>query len=283
MSDEVEILDSQVHIWGANTPERPWTPEFAGEPHGPPEVSADAVLAEMDRAGVAGAIIVPPSFEGDRNDLAHEASSAHPDRFRFHGRFSLVSEKVTEEVLAAMEDGLMLGVRLTFNAGAARWLEDGTVDWFWAFAAERDVPVSLFPTPAQLPILADIAKRHPGLKLAIDHLAAGNNPAEFDSMDVVHRLEPLVAIPNIAVKASGLPNSFPGTYSPERVREVIDLVISMFGPERAFWGSDLTRSPAPHDDYAESVRVFLEGTAHLPLDQRQLIMGGALREWFGWS
>ncbi len=33
----------------------------------------------MGKAGVDRAILVPPSWEGDRNDVALEAAQAHPD------------------------------------------------------------------------------------------------------------------------------------------------------------------------------------------------------------
>ena len=47
----------------------------------------EELLAEMDKAGVDGVVIVPPSWEGDRNDLALDAAASHPDRFCIMGRF----------------------------------------------------------------------------------------------------------------------------------------------------------------------------------------------------
>ena len=46
----------------------------------------DFLLAEMSKAGVDRIIIVPPSWEGDRNDLALAAAQAHPERFAVMGR-----------------------------------------------------------------------------------------------------------------------------------------------------------------------------------------------------
>ena len=67
------IVDAQVHIWGADTPQRPW-PSGRSQPHRPQPLSKDDLLKEMDAAGVARVVIVPPSWEGDRNDLAMEAA-----------------------------------------------------------------------------------------------------------------------------------------------------------------------------------------------------------------
>ena len=46
------IVDSQVHIWAANTPERPWPARH--EPHKAEPITADALLREMDAAGEIG-------------------------------------------------------------------------------------------------------------------------------------------------------------------------------------------------------------------------------------
>jgi hypothetical protein len=43
-------------------------------------VSAEALLLQMDLAGVHRAVLVPPSWEGDRNDLALAAAETYPDR-----------------------------------------------------------------------------------------------------------------------------------------------------------------------------------------------------------
>ena len=75
------ITDSQVHVWGADTPDRPWPPGRAHQAQKPYPVTKDMLRNAMDEAGVARVVIVPPSWEGDRNDLALEAARLHPDRF----------------------------------------------------------------------------------------------------------------------------------------------------------------------------------------------------------
>ena len=77
------VVDAQVHIWAAETPERPWPPGGQARAHRPVPFSADDLLREMEAAGVARVVIVPPSWEGDRNGLALEAARrAKADRGR---------------------------------------------------------------------------------------------------------------------------------------------------------------------------------------------------------
>jgi predicted TIM-barrel fold metal-dependent hydrolase len=76
------IIDSQVHIWPPHRPDRPLGE--AGLDRTP--FSYPELIAAMDRAGVDRAILVPPSFDKDRNDYAIEAVQKHPECFAIMGR-----------------------------------------------------------------------------------------------------------------------------------------------------------------------------------------------------
>ena len=131
------IVDSQMHIWGADTPDRPW-PGGAQRAQKPYPVTKDMLLAEMDTAGVSRVVIVPPSWEGDRNDLALEAARLHPRRFTVMGRLAI--ERPVSRALVAdwKKQPGMLGMRFTFHTDLQRpWLTDGTADWLWPAAEAR--------------------------------------------------------------------------------------------------------------------------------------------------
>src|SRR3974377_1536665 len=81
------IIDSQVHLWKAHTPERPWNP--GAVPQLPEPFTHDKLLPMMDEAGVDRVIIVPPAWEGDRNDYAIEIFESFPERFGIMGRVLL--------------------------------------------------------------------------------------------------------------------------------------------------------------------------------------------------
>ena len=80
------IIDSQVHIWAAETAEKPYATENASTPHRPVPLGCDELLREMDGAGVQRCILVPPTWEADRNDTALEAARLHPDRLAVMGK-----------------------------------------------------------------------------------------------------------------------------------------------------------------------------------------------------
>ena len=66
------IIDAQVHIWSKGT---------TLPPHYPHPYSAADAIRDMDAASVDGAIIHPPSWDPDSNELAVEAVKTYPGRF----------------------------------------------------------------------------------------------------------------------------------------------------------------------------------------------------------
>jgi L-fuconolactonase len=57
--------------------------------HRPMPLGMDELIQEMDAADVDQAVTVPPSWEGDPNDLALEAARFHPHRFAITGRLPI--------------------------------------------------------------------------------------------------------------------------------------------------------------------------------------------------
>ncbi|MGH7873013.1 MAG: amidohydrolase family protein, partial [Candidatus Binatia bacterium] len=131
------IIDSQVHIWAPETAEKPYARGDAARPHRPIPIGHEELLREMDGAGVARCVLVPPTWEADRNDTSLAAARLHPDRFRVMGRLSLTKPESRSLIETWKEQPHMLGIRMVFSRGrSADWLKDGTADWFWD-AAER--------------------------------------------------------------------------------------------------------------------------------------------------
>ncbi|MFT5182864.1 MAG: putative TIM-barrel fold metal-dependent hydrolase, partial [Alphaproteobacteria bacterium] len=113
------ITDSQVHLWNAGTP-NPWHRQI-------PAYTANDVLQEMDDAGVDRAVIVPPMWMGDTNDLALEAAQQHPDRLAVLGRLSL-GDPASRTLLDDWNNQPgMLGLRFTFSKPEEfTWLTEGS-------------------------------------------------------------------------------------------------------------------------------------------------------------
>jgi len=273
------ITDAQVHIWGADTPARPWPKRAA--PQRPIPLKKDELLQEMDAAGVDRVIIVPPSWEGDRNDLALEAATLHPDRFRVMGRLDTDVADARHQLEHWREQPGMLGLRFIFsNPALQEPLLAGRMDWVWDAAERAGLPIMVL-FPYDLMHLADrIAERHPDLKLVMDHLGltgTGKDQAAFEGFE---HLLALARHPNVAVKASALPVFTSDRHPFRNVHPYIRRAYDAFGPKRTFWGSDLSRLPCP---YRQCVTLFTEELPWLTAEDREWIMGRAINEYLGWN
>jgi len=130
----------------------------------------------MNAAGVARAVLVSPSMEGERNDLVLEAARLHPDRFAAMGRIAVEQPENKTVIPALMQEQGMMGLRLTFFVDQHGYLSEsvGKADWWlWAEAERAGVPLMVAAHGDLLAGLPKIAERYSALTLAIDHMAAG--------------------------------------------------------------------------------------------------------------
>jgi predicted TIM-barrel fold metal-dependent hydrolase len=278
----VRVIDSQVHIWAENTPARPWAPNMEGRAHLDEPLSAERLLGLMKEAGVDAAILVPPSLEGDRNDLALAAAQEFPDRFAVMGRIDPAKPQSRAALATWREQPGMLGLRLTFHRADTReQLTDGTVDWLWGAAEKYAVPVMVH-APERLPVLGEIAERHPGLTVIVDHMGFGRQTMDAHALGGAARVAALAHYPNVFVKVSALPCFSSEPYPFRNLNEPLRRVIEAFGPRRCFWGSDLSRM-LEHCSYREGVTHFTQELDFLSADDLDWIMGRGLRECLHWG
>jgi L-fuconolactonase len=273
------IIDSQVHIWAPETPEKPYATENASKPHRPVPLSHQELLREMDGAGVERCVLVPPTWEADRNDTSLEAARLHPDRFRVMGKLAIHKPESRARMATWMTQSYMLGIRLVFNQGNTRqWLVDGTADWFWDAAERHDVPVMAF-APNDVQKLYQIAERHPGLRMIVDHMGLSSALKGKSLEPAVTEVIKFARLKNVAVKVSALPCYTDEPYPFPTLHPLLRRVVDAFGPERCFWGTDLSHLPCP---YKEVVTLFTEEMKSLTATELEWIMGRGIAEWLNW-
>ncbi len=274
------IVDAQVHLWKANTPDRPWPPNTV--PQLPQPFGYDQLLPMMDEAGVARVVIVPPSWEGDRIDFALEAHAKHPARFGIMGRIALADPQSAALLPKWKEQPGMLGIRVSFNAEQTAWLRNGTADWFWPAAEKAGIPL-MFLAPGNLPIFAGIAERHPQLALIIDHMGLSIDIAKANRREeAVAQAAALARYSNVSVKLSSAPTYSSEPYPYRDMTPSIRRLYDAFGPQRCYWGTDMTNSFAKAT-YRQRIAHFTEELPFLSEEDKDWIMGRAIMGRLGWA
>ena len=279
------MVDAQVHIWGADTPERPWPVPPAGlkavpvHNNGVP-FTQDFLLGEMDKAGVGRVVIVPPSWEGDRNDLALDAARKHPNRFAVMGRLDIHRPDARDQIRSWLKQPGMLGLRFALHTPLLeRPFVSGELDWVWGEAEKAGVPIMVLVPHRLMPAIGRVAEAYPDLKIVMDHLGLvhGKDQEAFAGLD---QLLALAKYKNVAAKATILPFYTTDSYPYRSLHPYLRQVFDAFGPKRLFWGTDLSRLPC---SYRQGVTMFTQEIPWLSDEDKTWIMSRAICEWLNWK
>jgi L-fuconolactonase len=253
----MQIVDAQVHAWSNG--------ESTGH-HRRQPITKDVLVAEMAQAGVDRVVLVPPLWDPGLNDYSLQLSQEEPDRFAVMG-------------LHAADVRGMCGIRFLFNTeDRIAPLLEGRMEHVWPIVEEKGLVVALL-IPGALHLVDDVARRHPALRIIVDHLGVPRGASGPSAFNHLPQLLALAAHPNVHVKAAGV-----GDYSldpyPFRSLDVpLRQIFDAFGPERIIWASDLSRL---HHPYLQCVTHFTETLPWLSGDDLTLIMGGNICRLLNW-
>jgi L-fuconolactonase len=287
----MDIVDAQLHVWDRERPDLPWQPA----PSDPNEaitrrhmeenvVTYKAMAKTMDSAGVAAAILATAGgLYGSDNRYAFEAARELPRRFAVVARVDYNSAHIAKRLSDVRETPGCVGIRVTvFTDQHLRDWRDGRFEALFKAAAEQAVPVCIYP-PGLLGELPALMGRLPGLKLVIDHLGVRQPPLLPAGADWRAELPDLLSLAgqqNLYVKVSGFHDLSHKPYPFDDLSEPLGRIVGAFGTERLMWGSDWTRS-ASQLSYRQSMAYLVENAGLAEADRRRLL-GGTLREVFGW-
>lgn len=279
----MRIIDAQIHLWqGCNAP--------AHHCLGRSTFSYGDALAGMDEAGVDAAINCPPIWDEGASAYAMDAVTAHPDRFATLDWLDLTDNDARERVPIVAGRPGVLGLRFltasprrpsdpTDKFGRFNWPNDGRYDWLWEDCEALSIPVCLFG-PALAPRIRGIAERYPSLKITIDHYGV-TGPVQADGvLGLMDGLAAMARLPNVSLKLTGGPSLASDAYPFRSLEKTTRLLFDLFGPERLFWGTDITRLETP---WRQCITMFTEETNWLSPADLRLIMGEAFARWFNWK
>jgi predicted TIM-barrel fold metal-dependent hydrolase len=266
------IVDCQVHIWDGGKP----NPIQRQEPF-----LAQDLLQQMSVAGVDRVVIVTPSWSRSGNEYSLQAAKANPERFRVMGLFDITAPPDPSALENWKHQEGMLGIRLFLRSPEAQaWMTNGAADWFWPIVERAAIPLMIFP--GNLTGFAAIAAKYPGLKFCIDSFGV---PTGIRGLAAFAKYDDVLALaryPNVVIKAESVPFLSTEPYPYRDLQPILRRTYDTFGPDRIFWGSDLTLMMPVKSSYRDCVRAFTEELTWLSDRDLDLIMGRAISNWIGW-
>ena len=279
MATQTLTIDSQVHSYERNSPERPWR----GHLQGPDEVTGDQMVAAMDAVGVDGALLVSPfAMYGYDASYAQQVYAAHPGKFGLIRPFDWQSDTIADDVAEWAATPGVVGARIMLIAGEFE-ADDPGLNQILTASAKAGIPVNIMAS-GKLPLLRDLARRNPDTQIVVDHLGLAQPfvpPAPPEPFADLANVILLAESDNVAIKISGACTLSHQPFPYTDIWDSLTKIFDAFGFDRCLWGTDWTRA-VDLLDYEQGVEAF-RVTDQLSDSERSALMGGSLAKIYKWS
>jgi L-fuconolactonase len=274
----LDVIDSHTHVISPDLARHPVAPVGGHQSEWSKlrPVDHDGLVAAMDRAGIAQAVVVQAStVYGHDCSYLVEAVCAHPGRFV--GVFSIdsMADDAVDQMKRWLGEGLV-GMRLFTTGstmpGQAQWLGDPKSYPAWEYAEANQISVCLQMTMDGVPVLRDLLQRFPKVRVLLDHLARPDLSDE-PPYAKAQALFDLARFPGVYLKLTNrtIAAAAQGASTPAAF---ISDVVGRFGADRVLWGSNF---PAAEGALADLLTDAKAGVAGLTQDDRAMVFAGAAR------
>jgi L-fuconolactonase len=273
-------IDAHHHVWDLKVRPQPWTDPFP--------VLARAYSYEHDlrpeltACDISATIVVQTVTVPEETPELLALAQHDPKVVGVVGWVDLTAPDV-----AAQLRGLRTGRGGRFLVGIRHQVQDELgCGWFELPAvaeglrvlAAHNLNYDLIVRPDQLKGATALAGAMPELRFVLDH---GGNPdiagGEFAAWS--QDLTVLAALPNVAVKLSGLVTRASEEWSVEQLKPYAEHLLDAFSPARVLFGSDwpvcLLRC-----GYAQVVETTEALTSGLSTEERAAVFGGSATTWY---
>lgn len=261
-------------------------------------MSAEKLVALMDYAGIATAVLQNDHIYGNLAEDFAEAAARYPGRFvglaQIEEAFAYEDteiERLRDQITRLKMSGLYFTTTGLFRSGYKPLHSDRIYDPFWAEVERLNIPVSWVQS-ARSPVgtyedelkhLETIIERFPKIHHVLVHgiptslYADENGKLTFPSIVKSHMTDAPVTAELLYPIAVGGKMKYPYTKVHTHIQQLIDT----FGPGRFMWGSD-SPNVERYCTYAQSLSYFTDNFEHLPAsDLRAILRENALRVYPG--
>ena len=276
----MSIIDSQVHVYAANTPDRPWHTV----PNWPDHVTGDEMVQAMDAVGVDGAIFIS-AFSMYRYDASYavEVQNAYPGRFGLVKPVDPLDPAVAEAIAEWKNTSGTVGIRIMMPKDAGLEPDDPGIKLILHEAMRHDFPVNILCW-GNLDAGKAVIDGHPDNRFIIDHLGIvqpRTPPAPPDPWGDLPKVLDLASRPNVVMKVSGACTLSHAGYPYPDIWDPLARVFDTWGLDRCLWGTDWPRAFAVVN-YKQAVEPF-RLPHRLTERERATLMGGACARAYGWT
>ena len=276
------IIDAHAHLWRKQNGIVNGKPvydigggksDFGGEIRQmmPPymtdgENTVERFIANMDYAGVSGAVITQEYIDGNQNNYLLECKKAYPDRIKI---CALYEEKEMGKLDSF--DGIKIC--------ASRLKDKNLLNHLKPFEIANEngmfISVDLADGDEQTEMMQKIIAKFPDLRIAIGHFGMVTREGWLEQIKLAKNK-------NVFVESGGITWLFNDEFYPypsavKAIKEAAEIA----GYEKLMWGSDYPRTMTAIT-YKMSLD-FIEKTNEISEEEKSLLLGGNAKSFYGFG
>ena len=274
-------IDAHQHFWNPARGDYFWMPQddpVLSRPYGPPDLTP-----HLARHGIDATVLVQAAATTDESEYLLGIADATPFVAGVVGWVDFEKPKDRAQLKRLAAHSKFKGVRpMIQDIADDDWMLREDVQWGFRAVADLGLCFDALGFPRHLANFLTIFKRHPDMRVVVDHCMKPQIRAHTDA-GFRHWAEGMARIAGetgACCKFSALVTEADAGWSVDDLRPYAEHVFAVFGPERVMWGSDwpVCRLRASYDDWRAAARTL---TAGLRPDAQARIFGGTAAEFYG--
>jgi predicted TIM-barrel fold metal-dependent hydrolase len=273
------LIDTHLEVWTIDPkfpfghPERPEV-----KPKEPAPIENQ--VEQMRDFGLSYAVLINPRYYGWDNSYIDSCLHRYPNLFVAHGLINPEDPKVVDRLRYWVTERGLQGMRFSPQYHpASTWLNAKALYPLWREAERLGAVFNFYILPHQMPMLADMAGRFPGVKVVVDHLGKPDL-RQRDPWPEFKKMFALRKFPQVWVSASepyelSLTKKYPYLDTVPFFKAVYE----EFGGRQLIWGTGYPRPrwELPMDKELEFVDRVLD--FYSAEDRERLLGTNALEIW----
>jgi L-fuconolactonase len=231
------VIDAHFHIWQLARSDYGWlTPDLAPIYR---DVRVEDWWAVANPCEVKRGILVQAAPTAAETAFLLEQAGLHRDRIAgVVGWVDMEAADAPARIAAVASNRLLLGVRpMLHDISDPSWILGDSLSPALTAIAEAGLTFDALVRPIHLPHILELARRHPALRIVIDHGAKPDIASDaFDEWAAA--MERIARQTKAFCKISGLLTEAGSRADIGSVRRYVDHLLACFGAKRLLWGSD---------------------------------------------
>ena len=276
-------IDAHFHAWQIARGDYGWLTPALGPIYRDVQVSHWWQQAQARGVG-AGVLVQAAPTAAETAFLLQQADQHRQEVLGVVGWVDLLASDAAEQVRALAAHPRLKGLRpMLQDLAQTDWILQESVQAGLAAMADCGLVFDALIQPRHLAVIAELARRHPTLRLVIDHGAKPLMHASAAGQDLRQWHEGLQTLarqaPGAMCKLSGLWTEAPAGAPCQQVQPWAQALLEIWGADRLIWGSDwpVLERAGRYDQWHDwSVDLL----APLSPAQRQAVLGGNARRMY---